>query len=145
MDLRPLTPSYAVSPQIAPADLAAIKAAGYTLVIDNRPDAEIPPTLHTEVMRDAAEAIGLTFVANPVIGGALTMANVTAQRDAIRAATGPVLAYCASGNRSSVVWALAEAGTRAVDDLIGLPARFGYQLEHLRPQIEAIAAAGRDA
>jgi hypothetical protein len=28
------------------------------------------------------------------------------------------------------------------DDLIGLPARFGYQLEHLRPQIEALAARG---
>ena len=45
----------------------------------------------------------------------------------------------ASGNRSSVVWALAHAGKRPVDELVGLPARFGYQLDHLRPQIEALA------
>jgi uncharacterized protein (TIGR01244 family) len=139
MDIRPLTDSYAVSPQITPQDLPAIKAAGYVAVIDNRPDGEIPPDLHTEVMRAAAEALGLIFVVNPVIGGALTMDNVTAQGAAIAEANGPVLAYCASGNRSSVVWALSQAGLRPTDDLIGLPARFGYQLDHLRGQIDALA------
>lgn len=135
MDIRALTPTYAVSPQIEPADLTAIKAAGYTTVIDNRPDGEIPPHLHTETMRKAAEALGLTFIANPVIGGAMTPENVAVQRAAIEAASGPVFAYCASGNRSSVVWALAHAGTRPADELIGIPARFGYQLEHLRPML----------
>lgn len=139
MIIRPLSESYAVSPQIAPEDLAAIRAAGYTTVIDNRPDAEIPGELQSAEMRSAAEALGLSFVANPVIGGALTMENVEAQAAAIAAAPGPVFAYCASGNRSSIVWALAEARNRPVDDLVGLPARFGYQLDHLRPQIEALA------
>ena len=139
MDIRAITPDYAVSPQIEPGDLPAIKAAGYVTVIDNRPDGEIPPHLHADTMRTAAEALGLTFVLNPVVGGALTMANVTAQGAAIAASTGPVFAYCASGNRSSIVWALANAGKLSPDELIGLPARFGYQLEHLRPQIEALA------
>jgi uncharacterized protein (TIGR01244 family) len=142
MDIRAITPDYAVSPQIELSDLGAIKAAGYAMIIDNRPDGEIPPHLQTAAMKAEAEALGLTFVAHPVIGGALTMDNVTAQRAAIAAATGPILAYCASGNRSSIVWALAEAGKRPVDELVGLPARFGYQLDHLRPQIEALAKAG---
>jgi uncharacterized protein (TIGR01244 family) len=139
MDIRALTPDYAVSPQIDLADLAAIRDAGFRTVIDNRPDGEIPPHLHSDEMRRAAEGLGLTFVANPVIGGMLTMDNVTAQGAAIAASDGPVLAYCASGNRSSVVWALSQAGKRPVDELIGLPARFGYQLEHLRPELEALA------
>lgn len=142
MDIRPLTPDYAVSPQIAVGDLQAIRDAGFTTVIDNRPDAEIPADLHTPAMRAAAEALGLRFVANPVIGGALTMENVTAQAAAMAAATGPVLAYCASGNRCSIVWALTQAGKRPADELIGIPARFGYNLEHLRGQIEALAARG---
>lgn len=145
MDIRPLSESYAVSPQITPEDLATLQAAGYTTIINNRPDAEIAPDLHARQMRAAAEAMGLVFVVNPVISGALTMDNVTAQRAAIDAATGPVLAYCASGNRSSVVWALAHAGDHATDDLIGLPARFGYQLEMLRGQIDALAAARKGA
>lgn len=139
MDIRPLTPDYAVSPQIEPGHLAAIKAAGYTTIIDNRPDGEIPPHLHTDAIRAAAQAAGLAFVANPVIGGALTMQNVEAQAAAIAESAGPVLAYCASGNRSSVVWALANAGQMPTDDLIALPARHGYALEGMRPQIEALA------
>ena len=140
MDIRALTPTYAVSPQIEPADLAAIKAAGFTTIIDNRPDGEIPPHLHAAQMQTAATALGLTFVINPVIGGALTAQNVTAQAAAVAAATGPVLAYCASGNRSSVVWALLNAGTRPTNDLISIPARFGYNLEHLRGQLDAKSA-----
>lgn len=140
LDIRRLNDTYAVAPQIAPEDLPAIAAAGFSTVIDNRPDGEIPGDLHTDRMRAAAEAAGLAFVANPVIGGALTMENVSAQGAAMAASAGPVLAYCASGNRSSVVWALAMAGRLPTDDLIGTPARYGYQLGHLRGQIEALAA-----
>ena len=140
MDLRALTPTYAVSPQIMPEDLPAIKAAGYATIIDNRPDGEIPPDLHTPVMQAAAEALELVFVANPVIGGAMTMDNVTRQAAAIDASPGPVFAYCASGNRSSVVWALAHAGKMPADDMINAAARFGYSLDHLRPQLAALAA-----
>jgi uncharacterized protein (TIGR01244 family) len=142
MDIRPLTESYAVAPQIAPEDLPAIKAAGFTAVIDNRPDGEVPGHLHAVTMQAAAEKLGLAFVVNPIIGGAMTMANVSAQRAAMQAANGPVLAYCASGNRSSQVWALAQAGQMTTDELVGIPARFGYQLEGLRGQIDMLAQQG---
>lgn len=139
MDIRALTPAYAVSPQIEPSDLPALKAAGYQTIIDNRPDAEIPPHLHAAEMRVAAEALGLTFVENPVIGGAMTDTNVEVQRAAIAAASGPVFAYCASGNRSSVVWMMVNAGTIPADEMIAATARFGYNHAPLRAQIEAAA------
>jgi hypothetical protein len=139
MDIRALTPTYAVSPQITPEDLPAIKAAGFTTVIDNRPDAEIPSALHAANMRAAAEALGLEFVENQVISGGLTAENVEKQAAALAAAEGPVFAYCASGNRCSIVWALVNAGKMATDDLINVPAQYGYNLEHLRGQIEARA------
>ncbi len=132
MDIRPLTPAYAVSPQIDPSDLPAIKAAGFATVIDNRPDGEITPDLHTDVMLAAAQALGLTFVANPIIPGQIGPDQINAQARAMAAATGPVLAYCASGNRCSILWALTQAGQRPADELIATPARFGYNLEHLR-------------
>lgn len=139
MDIREITPAYAVSPQISPADLPALKAAGYTRIIDNRPDAEIPAELQTAALRAAAEALGFEFVANPVIGGAITMENV-AEQGAALADGARVLAYCASGNRSSVVWALSQAGQRPTDELIALPARHGYNMEIWRDQLEALAA-----
>ena len=140
MDIRPLTDTYAVSPQIDLADLATLKATGYTTVIDNRPDREIPDTLQTAAMRKAAEAAGLTFIANPVIPGNFTPENIATQAAALASAPGKVLAYCASGNRSSVVWAMMNAAKRPTDELIAIPARHGYNLEPLRAQIDALAA-----
>ncbi|WP_224823271.1 TIGR01244 family sulfur transferase [Cognatishimia sp. MH4019] len=140
MDIRALTPDYAVSPMIDPEHMPAIAEAGYTTVICNRPDGEIPPSHHASVMKAAAEAAGLTFVENPVLGGAMTMENVTSQGAAVAEATGPVLAYCASGTRSSVVWSLSQAGQMSTDDIIAATTRGGYQLDHMRPQIDAMAA-----
>ncbi|MCA0206650.1 MAG: TIGR01244 family phosphatase [Proteobacteria bacterium] len=139
MDIRPLTDSYSVTPQITPDDLAAIKAAGYRTVICNRPDPEIPEDLHAETMRAAVEAAGLRFVLNPVFPGQLTMENVEIQRDTIDTAPGPVLAYCASGNRSSIVWALAHAGRVPTDDLIAAAGKYGYQLAQFRGMIDQLA------
>lgn len=139
MDIRPLTETYAVTPQITPEDIPAIVAQGFTTVICNRPDGEIPSEWHADTMRALVEGAGMTFVVNPVIGGAITFDNVTAQGAAIAGATGPVLAYCASGNRSSIVWALSQAGTRSTDDLIAIPARYGYMLEQFRDTIDSLA------
>ena len=139
MEIRSLTEDYAVSPQITPEDVAAIAEAGFTTLICNRPDAEIPADINANAIRQQAEAAGLRFVLNPVVGGAITMDNVHNQGRAIADSEGPVLAYCASGNRSSIVWALAHAGKRPTDELIAIPARYGYALEPFRPTLEQLA------
>lgn len=139
MDIRPLTDGYAVTPQITPQDVAAIKQAGFATIICNRPDGEVPPDLQAQALRTAVEGAGLRFVLNPVIGGAITMDNVTTQGAAIADSDGPVLAYCASGNRSSIVWALSQAGQHPTDDLIAIPARHGYMLEPFRAAIDDLA------
>ena len=139
MDLRAITDSYSVAPQLEPADMATLAASGVTTVICNRPDGENPAPLQAAAMQAAAEAAGLAFVYNPVVDGQLTMDNVDEQRDAIDGAEGPVVAYCASGNRSTVVWALGMAGSLPTDDIIARGEKWGYQLQWLRPQIDALA------
>ncbi len=137
MDIHRLTGRYSVAPMIAIEDLPQIKALGYTDIINNRPDGEIAPDVQTAAMQAAATALGLGFHINPVTSGAsVTEANVTAQAAAISGAKGPVLAYCASGNRSSIVWALVFKGHKTADELIGTAAKCGYNLEHLRATLE---------
>lgn len=140
MYLRPITDTYTVAPQLEPGDMAALAASGVTTVICNRPDAENPDPLQAAAMQKAAEDAGLNFVFNPIVGGALTEDNVDEQSDAIAASDGPVVAYCASGNRSTIVWALGMAGEMPTDDIIAAGAKYGYQLEGLRPMLEARAA-----
>ena len=139
MDIRPLSETYAVSPQITAEDIPAIAAAGYVMVICNRPDAEVPAELGADVLRKSVEAAGMGFVVNPVIGSALTMEMVEAQRAAIDGTPGKVFAYCASGNRSSIVWALALAGRVPTYDLINAGAQYGYQAGQFRELIDRLA------
>lgn len=140
MDVRQITPDYAVSPQIDPADIPALAEAGFVAIICNRPDHEIGPDQSSAAMRAAAEAAGLRFIDNPVENGALTEAMVANQAETIDASGGPVFAYCRSGTRSTIVWALGQAGKMPVDEILGAAARAGYALDGLRPQLEAIAA-----
>jgi uncharacterized protein (TIGR01244 family) len=130
-----------VSPQIDPEDLPAIAAAGFTTVINNRPCAEIPPHLQNDAMKSAAEAAGLSFVTLPVTHATLTMATVSAQDDACTAASGPVLAYCASGTRCTIVWALGQAGKMDTDAIVRTAADNGYDLSQMRGQLDALANA----
>ena len=76
MDIRQITPDFAVAAQIEPDDMATLAAAGFKTVINNRPDDEVPTELHSDIMRIAAEAAGLAYVVNPVVNGAMTMAMV---------------------------------------------------------------------
>ena len=144
MDIRPLSDAYAVSPQIMPEEAAELAAQGFTTVICNRPDAEVPGEIATTAMRQAVEAAGMRFVANPFSPGALTMDLIETQRAAIDAAQaaggGKVFAYCASGNRSSILWALAMAGRLPTDTLIDAGAAYGYQAGQFRALIDKLAA-----
>lgn len=139
MDINPITPAYAVSPQIAPEDIPAIAAAGYTTILCNRPDVEVPEGLRADDIRQAAEAAGLTFVVNPVTHQSLNSEVVRIQTEAQDTSAGPVLAYCASGTRSSIVWSLGQAGRLPTDDIIAATASAGYELSGMRPQLDALA------
>ena len=138
MDPRIISDSYHVSPQISPEDAVAIRQAGYSLVIDNRPDAEVPPELQAPAMRDAMEAAGLRFEVLPLTHQTMHADNIMRQSELIEGAGGKVLAYCASGTRSTVIWALAMASELGSDAVLKAAADGGYNLDGLRPTLRAL-------
>lgn len=138
MDLRPLDETVSVAPMLEPGDMALLAATGVRTVICNRPDAEVPPTHRAAVMQDAAEAVGMSFVYNPVTMPSLTVEAVEEQADALEEGEGGVVAYCASGTRSAILWALAMAGRMPVDDILRRTEAAGYPLPGLRAQIVAL-------
>ncbi len=126
---RRVTDQFSVSPQIAVGDVAQAAADGFVLIINNRPDGEDPAQPDGAEIEAAARAAGLDYVAIPVRGGP-DAAQVLAQRQAVEAANGPVLAFCRSGTRSIVTWAIgqAQAGTVDRQTLISQGAEAGYDL-----------------
>ena len=96
-----------VSGQIRPEEVAGLAEQGVTMLINNRPDGEEgdqPPAADIEA---AAEAAGISYCHVPILRG-IGPADVEAMQEALRAAEGgQVLAFCRSGNRSALTWALA--------------------------------------
>ena len=142
MDLRKITDTYFAAPQLSVEDVAAAAEQGFTTIISNRPDEEIPPSHHASVLAQEAEARGLAFVHIPVTNGGMDAASVAAHASAIENSEGPVLAFCRSGTRSTVIWAMgaAQNADLSVDAIIAAAAEGGYDLEPLRAQLNTLAA-----
>lgn len=143
--LRPVTDNFAVSPQIHIKDLAKIKAAGFTRIIDNRPDGEggasQPPSAR---LRREAEKLGMKFVYLP-FAGAIPEHVWDGETQALEASREPTLAYCRSGTRAITIWAMAQAksGRMTPDSIVKAAANAGYPLQGRRQLLEKLASEAK--
>jgi sulfide:quinone oxidoreductase len=135
--MQEITDGIYAAGQIGPGDIADAKAMGITTVICNRPDGEAIDQPPAEAVKAAAEAAGMAFHYLPLSPGGLSEDLIEGMRDAIMEASGPVLAYCRSGARSTNLWALAMAPETPPDTLIAKAAGAGYDLNPIRPMLQA--------
>ena len=104
-----LTDDVFVAPQLSVDAIHAAAGEGITLVINNRPEDESDDQTPGPDIEAAARAVGLDYIAIPVTHAGFAEWQVTAMADALDKADGKVLAYCRSGTRSTLLWALARA------------------------------------
>ena len=104
MSIYRMSEVVSVASQIQPSDVEAIAGAGFTMILCNRPDGEDFGQRTASAIAAACEAHGVAFHHIPVHNGGLSMATVQEFRDAVTDSKGPVLAYCRSGQRSSILW-----------------------------------------
>ena len=125
-EFRKVTETFWVAPQIEVADVARAKSLGFTLIINNRPDGEAYGQPTGAEIEAAAAAAGIDYLAAPVIGspGPSQVAAVSA---GVAEAT-KTLAYCRSGTRSIMTWALGHATAENRSELARLGAAAGYDL-----------------
>jgi len=96
-----------VSGQIRPEEVAGLAEQGVTMLINNRPDGEETDQPLAADIEAAAEAAGISYRHVPILRG-IGPADVEAMQKALRGAEGgQALAFCRSGNRSALTWALA--------------------------------------
>jgi len=109
VDAKPLAPGVWISEQIAPEQLAALKAQGFRAVVDLRPDNEVAGQPSASTMGEAALRQGLRFDYIPVTHGEVPAGAVETLGRTLAQDHSPVLLYCRSGRRAARTWALAEA------------------------------------
>ena len=131
MDVKRINEHVSVSPQISPDDLMAIKAAGFTAVINNRPDGESPDQPSSAAMEAAAAVLGLDYHYIPLGREGVSSQMVEETKSVLEGSTGPVFCYCRSGTRSTTLWALSQAGKMPAQEIVEAAAHAGYDMSHL--------------
>ena len=98
-----------VSGQIRPEDVPDLKQLGVTLIVNNRPDHEDVGQPEGDQIEAAARAAGIDYRHVPIARG-LGPSDIEAMREAMHSAgDGKLFAFCRSGNRSTLAWAVARA------------------------------------
>lgn len=140
-DFRRLNENISVSPQLALEDVARAAALGMATIVNNRPDGEEPSAPQGDAIAAAAAAAGLNYVAIPIGHSGFSEPQVDAMIAAMEQAEGPILAYCRSGTRSTLLWALASAKQGEDPDSIArTAAQAGYDVSPIRSLIDMLAA-----
>ena len=132
--------NYHVSPQIEPHQIVEIAEKGFVKIICNRPDIEVPDSYSSTVMAKLAEDAGIDFEFLELTHQTMTPENIAKQRQFFINTNGPVLAYCASGTRCSVIWALGEeiTGTN-INYILEKTLAAGYNLSGLEASMRNLA------
>lgn len=138
---RRLTDRVLVSPQIDLPQVAEAAQQGVTLIINNRPEDESEDQTPGAAIAKAAAAAGIAYRAIPVTHAGFSEGQVAAMADALAGSDGPVLAYCRSGTRSTLLWALAEAHSGvSPHNLTATAAEAGYDVTPVRAIMDMLAA-----
>lgn len=103
MNIRQVNDEYSVSPQISVEDLDQIKEMGFKSIVCNRPDEEDPGQPDFDVIAARASELGIETAHIPVVGQPSGDA-VKAMVDALDELPKPMLGYCRSGNRSTIIY-----------------------------------------
>lgn len=105
MDIKTLDERVSATGQVNPADLAKLKDAGFSVVVNNRPDGEEAGQPQTQDLADAAKQLGLDYYYIPVVPmEGLTRTALLQFGEILDSSDGKILAFCRSGARSSALW-----------------------------------------
>jgi len=131
LELKRINQHVTVSPQILPEDIPTLKAAGFTTIVNNRPDGESPDQPTSDQILAAATAAGMVYHYIPLGRDGVSPDMVERTTEALEGSEGPVFCYCRSGTRSTTLWALSQAGKLPANEIVEAAAHAGYDMSHL--------------
>ena len=139
-DFRRLNDNILVSQQLEISDIAAANDLGVAMIVNNRPDGEEPSAPQGDAIEAAAAAAGIAYLAIPIGHSGFSEPQVDAMIAAMEQAEGPILAYCRSGTRSTLLWALASAKQGENPDAIARSAaQAGYDISPVRAMVDMLS------
>ncbi len=135
MEIKKITDTFSVSPQITADDITTLAREGFRSVVCNRPDAEGADQPSHEELAEAAKQAGLEFRFLPVTPGVVTDETAQSFGKALAELPGPTLAFCRTGTRSATLWSLAEATRRPLPEILAATKAAGYDMNGVARRI----------
>ena len=135
MQLKPLTDRLSVTPQITAEDMPELVRLGFRSIIGNRPEGETPDQPAWEELAAEARKHGLEARQIPVVPGQIGDADVAAFGKALQDLSKPIAAFCRTGTRSAMLWALANPDSLPPEERLRIAAEQGYDLSALRARL----------
>ena len=125
-----------VAGQLLPAQIQALAEQGVMTFINNRPDMEAPMQPSSQELEKLAQNLGVDYHHIPMASG-FTPGLIEASETAYANLPRPIVAFCASGTRSTALWAFAHVKTLGVEAVMKAMSEAGYNLEQIRGPLEA--------
>lgn len=141
MIINPLTADLSVMPQVSEADITELARRGFKSIIGNRPEGESPDQPRFTDLKAAAMAHGMEAVHIPVVASAIGAEDIKAFCEAVEDLPKPIAAFCRTGTRAALLWALANEAGLTVDERIAVAAKARIDLESFRARLGATPAA----
>lgn len=135
MDIRRIDDTISVTPQLSVEDVTQAAKLGFRTLVANRPDGEEPGQPAMADLEAAARANGMEWVYQPVESGNIVDDDVDRFDAMIRQAQTPVLAFCRSGTRCTVLWALSSARSEPAQEIVTKARNAGYDITGLAPRM----------
>lgn len=136
MQFKALTGKYYVSKPISADMIPALADQGFAKIICNLPDGEVPGQAQSATLADHAAAYGIEFVYIPIKVTEIKPQTVLHHTKAVIETEGAVLAYCASGRRAAMMWALEFSDKYSLDRIVGKARDIGFDLSSMSQKLE---------
>ena len=127
MPIFKLSESLSVAAQITPQDVPNIAAQGFTTVVCNRPDGEVPDQASMDEIEAACNAAGLLFVRYPVNAMNFPGTELEGLGELFDDPSQSVLAYCRTGTRCANLW-VATRSDQDTPEAIKVARDIGFDL-----------------
>ncbi len=141
MAMLKLSEQLYVSPQLSEQDAEEAARLGIQTVICNRPDGEEDHQPSTAQVQQWLAAEGITsFKHQPVTSAGISATDVAVFQDLVQQADKPVLAYCRTGTRSSLLWAYHQVQNgMSVAEAKAAAAKAGIDLSNFESRLQDAA------
>jgi uncharacterized protein (TIGR01244 family) len=142
-EFRELSSSVFASPQITLADIEIASSAGVRTIVNNRPEGESEDQTPGSAIEAAARTAGIDYIAIPISHGNFGQSQVQAMIEVLENADGKILAYCRTGTRSTLLWALAQAARGVpLGTIASAATAAGYDISPVWPAMIELAQRG---